>query len=294
MWLNRILRSLFMRSGASAARSATSHADGPGSSPHLEAAWAVPSQTQCLVCAGTCRLLDGVDFNKSCEEARGKYLPLSGLIVYYYVCEQCGFCFAPEFSGWSQDQFQQEIYNDEYVHVDPDYVDVRPRSNAAALISLLGNHAAEITHLDYGGGGGLLSALLRDANWQSTSYDPFPDQHRAIDRLGRFDLITAFEVFEHVPDVQALMSRLSLLLAQPGLVLFSTLLSDDHVKPEERMSWWYAAPRNGHVSLFSRQSLAVLGSTHGFSFGSLSENFHAFWKEVPDWATNLFQMPRHD
>jgi len=229
-----------------------------------------------------------VDFNKSCEEPRGSYLPRSGVTVDYYLCGQCGYCFAPEFLEWSQARFRQEIYNDDYVSVDPDYVDARPRTNAKALISLLGDRAAHIRHLDYGAGGGLLSALLTEARWQSASYDPFSVEHAAMDRLGTFDLITAFEVFEHAPDVRALMSSLATLLARPGLVLFSTLLSDGHIEAGERLSWWYAAPRNGHVSLHSRKSLTLLGASHGFSFGSLAENFHAYWKEVPGWAGHLF------
>lgn len=211
------------------------------------------------------------------------------MLVDYHLCERCGFCFAPQFRDWDPAQFEQRIYNDDYASVDPDYLDARPRANAAALVSLIGGHGKAIRHLDYGGGTGLLSRLLQDAKWQSASYDPFSDSDLSIERLGRYDLITAFEVFEHVPDVQGLMSSLASLLERPGLILFSTLLSDGHVGPGKPLAWWYAAPRNGHVSLFSRRSLAVLGSTHGYSFGSLTDNFHAYWKEIPAWAPAPFQ-----
>lgn len=244
------------------------------------------------MCQETARLLDRLDFNKSCEESRGKVLPRSGTLVDYHFCERCGFCYAPQFRKWDQAQFEERIYNDDYVKVDPDYLDARPRANAAALTSLIGEHGKAIRHLDYGGSTGLLSRLLQDAKWQSTTYDPFRDSHTAGASLGRFDLVTAFEVFEHVPDVQALMSSLASLLEQPGLVLFSTLLSDGHVAPDKPLDWWYAAPRNGHVSLFSRRSLAMLGSTHGFSFGSLTDNFHAYWKDIPGWAPAPFQRLR--
>jgi SAM-dependent methyltransferase len=247
------------------------------------------ASSQCPVCEGTARLLDRLDFNKSCEEPRGKVLPRSGTLIDYQLCERCGFCFAPQFRDWDQAQFEQRIYNKDYASVDPDYLDARPRANAAALVSLIGDHGKTISHLDYGGGTGLLSRLLQDAKWKSGSYDPFSDRDVAIESLGRYDLITAFEVFEHVPDVQRLMSNLASLLERPGLILFSTLLSDGHVEPDKPLDWWYAAPRNGHVSLFSRRSLAVLGNTHGYSFGSLTDNFHAYWKEIPDWAPAPFQ-----
>ena len=67
----------------------------------------------CSVCNGACSLLDVVDFNKSCEEVRGKFLGLAGIPVYYALCGKCGFCFAPELSTWKLEEFEERIYNDE-------------------------------------------------------------------------------------------------------------------------------------------------------------------------------------
>ena len=245
-------------------------------------------KTYCPVCGGDCLPLDVVDFNKNCEEPAGVYLPMSGVAVYYFQCGQCAFCYAPQFGEWTIQDFEQKIYNDEYVQVDPAYLDSRPRKNAASMVSMFGERGLRIRHLDYGGGRGLLSELLRQARWQSASYDPFVDGPADLGRLGRFDLITAYEVFEHVPDVWQLAVDLSALLAEDGLVLFSTLMSDGHLLPRQRIGWWYAAPRNGHISLFSKRSLALLGAGQGFNFGSFSEGVHAYWKgRFPAWASHL-------
>lgn len=244
----------------------------------------------CPVCNGFCSLLDVVDFNKSCEEARGKFLDLSGVPVYYALCSGCGFCFAPELATWTLEEFEKRIYNDEYVIVDPDYIETRPRSNAISLISMFGDRARSIRHLDYGGGIGVLAKHLREHNWQSISYDPFVDRNTDVDQLGKFELITAFEVFEHVPDVQQLMSNLRSLLSPNGLVLFSTLLSDGNIHSNQRISWWYASPRNGHISLFSRRSLAILAKNSGVNFGSFSDGFHVFFTKVPPWADHIIRM----
>ena len=72
---------------------------------------------------------------------------------------------------------------------------------------------------------------------------------------GSFDLVTAFEVFEHVPDIDILFTDLQSLVKAEGLILFSTLLSDGEIGRDRPLSWWYASPRNGHISLFSAQSL---------------------------------------
>jgi SAM-dependent methyltransferase len=231
--------------------------------------------------------LDVVDFNKSCEEARNKFLPISGIPIYYAICENCGFCFTPEIYQWEISDFASKIYNEGYIEVDPDYVDVRPRSNAKILSDLFEHQKKIIRHLDYGGGSGLLSQLLREKQWQSVSYDPFYNKDQQIEDLGKFDLITAYEVFEHVPSVEKLMLELSSLLVDNGLILFSTLLSDGQIKKNQRIQWWYAAPRNGHISLFSQASLSILANRAGFSLGSFSTGFHAMWRTVPTWANHI-------
>lgn len=246
---------------------------------------------RCTVCQQPSSLLDVVDFNKSCEEVRGNFLALSGEPCYYALCSHCGFCFAPEIANWSLEQFAEKIYNDQYGQVDPDYLETRPRLNAENLIAMFGQRKNLFRHLDYGGGQGLLADLLQKAGWQSVSYDPFVDRGPPDATLGQFGLITAFEVFEHVPDPPKLVAELRRLLAPDGVVLFSTLLSDDHIVPRQRLSWWYAAPRNGHISLFSRRSLALLGQNNGFNFGSFSPAFHTYFTTVPAWAEHLIRRP---
>ncbi|MFQ6333513.1 class I SAM-dependent methyltransferase [Methylophilus sp. 3sh_L] len=244
----------------------------------------------CPICNTAATLLDVVDLNKSCEEQRGKFLPLSGDAVYYSLCNHCGFCWAPELHQWPLSQFEEYIYNADYGAVDPDYLETRPQSNAEVLRSIFPVFPPTLRHLDYGGGNGLLSRQLSAAGWHSASYDPFVDKHTDLASLGQFELITAFEVFEHVPDVWALMSDLSSLLARDGLVLFSTLLSDGNIHPNQRLSWWYASPRNGHISLFSKSSLALLAQRNQFNFGSFNSGFHALYTTVPPWASHLIRV----
>lgn len=245
------------------------------------------NSTICPICGDRSPLLDVVDFNKSCVEANGTFLTLSGTPVYYVLCDSCGFCFAPELLAWSPDKFREEIYNETYVHVDPDYIETRPRQNAENLINSFGERAHTIKHLDYGGGNGQLSKLLNQSSWQSTTYDPFHDPDTDINELGKFDLITAFEVFEHVSDVNHLMSNITTLLTSGGIVLFSTLLTDGNIQKNSRINWWYASPRNGHISLFSRESLSLLAKQHHLNLGSFSVGFHIFFTEIPVWANHL-------
>jgi SAM-dependent methyltransferase len=244
----------------------------------------------CSVCGGMCSLLDVLDFNKSCEESKGLFLELSGFLIDYMLCSRCGFCFAPQIANWSLEEFEERIYNDQYIKVDPDYVDARPRLNAANLISLFGEHAGSIRHLDYGGGSGLLSSLLKESNWNSSSYDPFVNRDVNPEEIGKFDLVSAFEVFEHVPEPRELMKKLRSILSSSGMVVFSTVVSDGNIYPNQRLNWSYASPRNGHISLFSRQSLHLLAEENGFHFSSLSDIYHLLFTNIPPWASHKFKI----
>ncbi len=124
-------------------------------------------RARCPICAGATHVLDAVDFNKSCEEARGTFLPPSGEQIQYVLCPECGFSFAPQLYRWSLDEFEQRIYNDDYVAIDPDYVETRPLANAKTLQGMFDGRALKLRHLDYGGGNGLLSDLMRDGGWRS-------------------------------------------------------------------------------------------------------------------------------
>ena len=84
---------------------------------------------KCLVCGQLAPLYDVVDFNKSCEEYRGQFLPLSGRAIHYARCGSCNYTFAPEFGSWTDQDFLDNIYNEDYIKVDPDYLPESVTSN---------------------------------------------------------------------------------------------------------------------------------------------------------------------
>ena len=244
-----------------------------------------PHPLTCPICDAPAAPQGTVDFNRSCEERRGKFLPPTGEPIAYHRCQNCGFCFAPDMYRWPIETFARKVYNDAYAAIDPDYLTDRPQSNAHALLEIFPDFFPKGRHLDYGGGNGALSRTLKKVGWNTTTYDPFNDP--AIDprNLGSFDLITAFEVFEHVPDIAALLETMSDVLRARGLIFFTTLLSDGEIAPGQPLTWWYAAPRNGHISLFTRRSLTLLADYYGFAFTSLSPNTHIFSRlPAPAWA----------
>lgn len=242
-------------------------------------------ELKCPVCESNVSHLGDADFSKSCLEGQGKFIQPSGIRISYFICEECDFCFSPELHSWSLADFENRIYNDQYKLVDPDYEETRPKKQAKNVMETFSNDGP-ILHLDYGGGTGILAKTLRKSGWNSVSYDPFVNKDLDVTSLGKFDLITAIEVFEHVPDPHKLFRELSGLMN--GIVVFTTLLSDGHLFREEGTKWWYIAPRNGHISIFSKKSLEHLVRTYGLNARSSPDGFHIlFKKRLPEWADKI-------
>ncbi len=70
------------------------------------------NQAICKCCKNTAYLFGICDFNKSCVEARGKYLPHCGIDIYYYKCSNCGFIFTDYFDRYTIEEFKKHIYNE--------------------------------------------------------------------------------------------------------------------------------------------------------------------------------------
>jgi hypothetical protein len=132
-----------------------------------------------------------------------------------------------------------------------------------------------------------LSGRLREFGWDSTTYDPFGEGTDGSVMSKQYDLVTAFEVFEHVADHSALFADLRRVAHQGTVILFSTLLSDGQIFPGRPLDWWYASPRNGHVSLFSSRSLSIAPTGEGYHLKSLDAAYHLAYKNCPDWSSSL-------
>lgn len=243
-----------------------------------------PRPAACKIRGRASPLFGVVDFHKSCIEAQGKCLNVSGKPIYYRRCDACGFLFTEAFDDWSPEALLKYIYNDDYVLVDPDYVVVRPTNNAGVVAKAFEGARAELSILDYGGGSGLFSRLLVERGFRAATYDPF--SAFSARPQGPFELITCFEVMEHAPFPNKIVADMNGMLAAEGVILFSTLTQPANFA-ELGLRWWYVAPRNGHVSLYSQRGLTILFEKHGMQIVSFSEVFHMAFRKVPAFAAHL-------
>jgi 2-polyprenyl-6-hydroxyphenyl methylase/3-demethylubiquinone-9 3-methyltransferase len=250
---------------------------------------ALPITEACKICATPAPLYGVVDFNKSCEEFNGKFFPLAGIPVYYRRCPNCGFLFTSAFDDWTGEEFKAHIYNDDYIKFDPGYVESRPATISAMIARTFERDKSRLRVLDYGGGNGRFAEILRNAGFLAAqTYDPFSPAFATLPD-GTFDLVTCFETLEHHPDPLAGIAALVRCTGDPGAVVFSTLVQPADFD-KHRMNWWYAGPRNGHISLFSRKALALAWQRHGFVLASFNDNYHFAFRQVPDFARHLVKQ----
>lgn len=243
--------------------------------------------TACKICGGPAALYGVVDFHKSCEEANGVHLSLSGVPIYYRRCANCQFLFTDAFDDWTIEQFKTHIYNGEYQKVDPGYFNGgRSRENGEVVARLWDAHKAATRVLDYGAGNDAFCAILRAAGFPvAISYDPMVPEF-ARPPQGKFDLVTSFETLEHLPDPLAGIRLMADLAAEPGLIFFTTYAQPADFD-RQGVNWWYVGPRNGHVSIFSKQALQRAWQQYGYKFLSLRDNIHIAFRTLPAFLAHL-------
>lgn len=241
----------------------------------------------CKCCGAESPLYGVCDFSKNCEVRRGVRLPLTGVPIFYYRCQSCGFLFTNAFDAFSHADFVREIYNDAYGIVDPDYIERRPNANANLIKQLLGQTEESVAILDYGGGNGALAARLSQLGIRAGTYEPFSAQFNTRPN-GHFDLVVSFEVVEHVVDpIGVFRDMISFLDSERGIIVFSTLLQPKDIA-QAGINWWYVGPRNGHISIHTQKSLTLAINACGLKLASFNQGLHVAFNEVPGFARRWF------
>ena len=230
--------------------------------------------SRCSACGSAdVQPLGDKDFAYSCNDhfEGSAQFPPADAPVRYHRCGHCQFTFTAALDGWAASDFQAHIYNAEYVRADPVFVDVRPKRNSEMVAALWNRALQDTVVLDFGGGDGSFARSLQAKGHRCHTVDPFHGEDTP-ELLDRYDLITCFEVIEHVPHggLDAWFTTLLDHLSADGTVLMSTELLD----ADMALSNWYIAPRNGHISPHTTASLKALAARHGLSVYSVNHEMH--------------------
>lgn len=139
-------------------------------------------------------------------------------------------------------------------------------AQATSLLLHLAGITATTQCVDWGGGNGLFSRMMRDQNYNFASDDKYAEPFycsgftRQALGIANCDAVTSFEVFEHLPNPGAELAEI--LSLNPKIWIFST-----QIYAAQDQNWNYLSPRNGrHVFFYSEEGLRRFAHAHDFDF----------------------------
>lgn len=217
----------------------------------------------------------------------------------YLLCPQCGFI------SIANPHWLNESYSDAITSIDVGLVQRNLELSKATARLLQALHLQKGPFLDWAGGYGLFTRLMRDRGFNFLHHDPYCKnlfaQLQSYSGESNFQLITAFEFLEHTPNP---FLELESLFQKSDTILFSTVLLPIP-SPLNNTEWWYFAPECGqHISFFTEETLKTLATRlnaryfhNGHSLHLLTKNpsisnpFPSFHRILDKWKafiTNRF------
>ncbi len=193
--------------------------------------------------------------------------------IKYYYCDHCGFLQTEE------PYWLKEAYNSPINIVDTGVMarNIGCSKVTAVILYFLFKKFGKF--LDFGGGYGIFTRLMRDIGFDFYWYDPHSTNllargFEATNKNYKYESITAFEVFEHFAEP---IKEIESMVKLSDNILFSTnLLPSTLPKPGE---WWYYALESGqHISFYSYRTLKYIAQKYNMSLCSNKRDFHLFTK----------------
>lgn len=208
--------------------------------------------------------------------------------VEYFRCGSCGFI-QTEKPYWLN-----EAYSDAIAQLDIGLLDRNISFSEIVEKLILTFYPGSKHYLDYGGGYGLFVRRMRDKGFSFYRYDIycsniFSNYFDLKDApVAKFDIVTAFEVFEHLEEPLAEIGKM---FEMGDSIFFSTVLAPQTM--EEFGEWWYRAPLSGqHIAFYTVDSLKAIAKKFNKKLYSNGINFHVLTNTPIDenkW-TKLFSL----
>lgn len=208
--------------------------------------------------------------------------------VGYFQCSKCGFIHT-EKPYWLKEAYSSAITGSDVGLVQRNS---RLTTIVRVLVSVFFDSKGQ--YLDFAGGYGLFVRMMRDSGLDFYWFDRYCKNLFAgefvadLNNDRRYELITAFEVFEHMIDP---VSGLDEIMNHSRNILFTTnLLPEPAPMPNE---WWYYGIEHGqHISFYTRKSLQVLAEKKGLNYYSNGATMHLLTEKMIN-APLFFLLARY-
>ncbi len=146
--------------------------------------------------------------------------------------------------------------------------------------------------IDWGGGYGVFTRLMRDKGydfyWRDAYCQNLFAKHFVADADSGYELMTCFEVFEHL--VQPMAEIEAMLKLSPN-ILFTTLLPPSRL--HAATDWWYLTPEHGqHISIYSVPALQFIAGKFGLQLSTDGSGTHLLSQKPV--SGRLFKAVVHD
>ena len=203
-------------------------------------------------------------------------------------CPNCEFAFYPD-QNWISHSFSDELNALDVGATDRTIIAADYLSVVLKSLKL-----ANGRFLDYGGGYGLLSRIMRDRGFNFENHDPFTKQIFPTSGLTssnpleqKYDAVTLIEVALHFEDP---LQEFKKLLELSDNVLFTAVLTDKKLDSD----WWYLSPETGqHIALFSRKTLEEIADKLGVHVTSDGKFFHVFHRKELTQITRMLTKKQY-
>jgi hypothetical protein len=207
--------------------------------------------------------------------------------VRYFHCRACGFLETEE-PHWLEEAYASSITVQDTGLVQRNLLFA---DAVAVLLYFFFDRRGKF--VDYGGGTGLFTRLMRDIGFDFRTWDPNTENVHARGFEARpdergFEVVTSFESFEHFVRPP---EELEKMLAMSRNVVFSTeLLPSPPPRPED---WWYYGLAHGqHVAFYERRTLEHLARRHGLAFRRFGPLHLMTEREIAPWKLGLARTLR--
>jgi 2-polyprenyl-3-methyl-5-hydroxy-6-metoxy-1,4-benzoquinol methylase len=205
---------------------------------------------------------------------------LSKYDVSYYQCNSCNFV-QTEDPYWLEEAYGSGAIGALDVGIMTRNIQLVKQTDA--ILRSIFKDFTNFSAVDFGGAQGVFVRMMRDLGYNFFRQDLYAENLYAkyfdvldLPNNHKFDILTAFEVFEHLPNP---LEEINEMFKLSDVILFSTeLIPSNDIGQLEK--WWYIVPEGGqHVSFYSKDTFLRIAEDLNGHFYTNSSNLHILSKK---------------